>query len=377
MIYLIQVMACSAIFYLAFHFLFKEKNNHHFNRFYLISSLVLSVVIPLLQIPFYPEYVDVISQPLIKNVVINNPIVEESFSFSWFHLVLGIYFLGIIIHAFIFIKQLFQLSKIIQLGKKINENGIVKIITNNEIPVSSFLNYLFIPEEKENSISEYELRHEEIHIQQKHSYDLLFVELVKIIFWFNPIIILYRKRLVEIHEFLADQYTILDLGQESYEVFLSQQITTSNQQYIIHNFYSLFEKRIKMMNSNIKTRGWQYAIMLPIIAMSLMAFSFENYKVYNYPDEGLYPQIQQDTFPPIPPELEGKEIDTIITFNPDTWEETIEYVVHDPNPPVASPPSDPNTPLTGIDTLVLFDPLDFSETIIIMNHDTGQVDTIR
>lgn len=372
MIYLIQTIACSAIFYLAFHFLFKGKNEYVFNRFYLLSSMLLAVIIPLCQIPVFPEYITVLQGVKPINNIVHEAI-QTSYSLTWKDALFASYILGIIIHGALLTIRLLRIARIVQSGKKEKRNGITSVITSGNIPVSSFLSYLFIPKENQKSISTYELYHEEIHIRQKHSWDILFLELLRIVFWFNPFIILYKKRLVEVHEFLADKHSSKRFGQETYQQFLASKTSNPKPQQLIHNFYSLFEKRIIMMNSNVNTKKWQYAFILPMIAMVLMAFSFENYPVYNVQNANPMPSYSQDTFPPIPAELEGQEIDTIISFDPVTFVESIEYVIHTPQELGTSP----KTPLTGIDTIVIFDPADFSETVIIMNHDTGQVDTIR
>lgn len=195
---------------------------------------------------------------------------------------------------------------------------------------------------------------------------------IKIIFWWNPILFFYQKRLVEIHEYLADENTSKYFGQDNYEQFLAQK-TSIPQQQLIHNFYTLFEKRIKMMNSEKKINKWQYAFLLPILGLVFMAFSLESYPVYQMQNGAIISPTNQDTFPPIPPELIGKEIDTIVTFDSDTYEEQISYVLRIEGEEGGVVLQE----FTGIDTLVIFDPDDFSETIIIINHDTGERDTLR
>lgn len=361
MIYLIQTIACSAIFYLAFHFLFKDKNEHVFNRFYLVSSVLLAAMIPLCQIPVFPEYIDVVSsgQPITRIV---KETIQPVYTFSWMDAVYAIYLLGMVIHAGLFITRLSQIIRIIKSGTRKLENGIVQVITEKNIPVSSFLTYLFIPKEEEDSISKYELYHEEIHIRQKHSWDIIFLEIMRIIFWFNPFIILHKKRLIEIHEFLADEYTSKVFDQEDYENFLAMKTckTTNIQQELVHNFYSLFEKRIKMMNSNKNTKAWQYGLVLPMIMIAFMAFSTESYPVYNLENESGIIDSNQDSFPPMPPELIGQEVDTFVTFDPDTYEETITYQLSSVTNALEKPA------IVETDKLVMFNPDTYEETILTL-----------
>lgn len=376
MMYLIQTVVCSAIFYVAFYFLFKDKHAHTFNRFYLLSSLALAVVIPLCHIPVFPEYITVSSNAMQPIANASDVPVPEVYSLTWKDAIFPIYLLGILIHVLLFTTRLSQIFGIVKSGKRKSGRGVIQIITEKDIPVSSFFSYLFIPKDKENSITKYELYHEGVHIRQKHSWDVVFIEIIRVFYWFNPFIILYKKRLVEIHEFLADGESMKVFGQDNYEQFLalkavSRPKNTSIQ--LTHNFYSLFEKRIKMMNSNVKTITWQYAFVLPIIAIAFMAFSLDSYPVYQTKSGTTISSPERDSFPPIPPELIGKDIDTIVTFDPITFEEQISYQLRSDGEPGAVVLEE----FSGIDTLIIFDPDDFSETVIIINHDTGQRDTIR
>ncbi len=400
MIYLLQVSVCTAIYYLLYHFFFQDKSNHRFNRFYLLGALSLSLVVPLLQIPVFPEYLE--RAVLIPAEGSVSRQAKEGLSFlTWKNLLLLMYSLGVFVHLVIMLRRLSSLASIIQSSEKAYVNGITRVYTDSGLPLSSFLSYLIIPKEREAAISAYELNHEESHIRQKHTWDLLFVELLKVLFWFNPLMLFYKKRLVEIHEYLADQSTATQLGQSAYEAFLIQQVSKAQQAHLIHNFYSLFKKRINMMNSDVKTKSWQYFLLLPILLGSLSLFSFKSYPVYQSDNSSL---MSHDTFPALPANLIGKSIDTVITFDPTTKTETIHYVesgtlnpssqtiidtvlVYDPAtgketieivrlPPQSSLPENIKRN-TGIDTVIVFDAATYKETVIIYNHDTGQVDTIQ
>lgn len=182
---------------------------------------------------------------------------------------------------------------------------------------------------------------------------------------------MYKKRLVEVHEYLADQSTWIQLGKESYENFLIQQVRLKTQNVITHHFYSLFKKRIVMMNSKAKTSPWQYLMLLPILALSLSLFSFETYPVYR--QDGGAMHLQQDSIPATTIEV----VDTIIVFDPATKEETITYVRRNKTSNVKSTEPVITSPPKGIDTVIVFDPKTSGETMFIINHTTGKIDTIR
>jgi len=362
---LLEMSICSAAFFALFIWLYEGKNNHQFNRFYLLTSLLFSIGIPLVDLPVFPQYV--VSQFVSDNqLIINDAIGGKSFVLTWEMSLMLLWILGVFLNLLLLLKSVISLLEIVKSSEKEREKDHIKIFTNNEMAVSSFLTYLFIPQNKKETVSDYEISHELTHILQKHSLDILFVECVKAILWFNPIVYFHKKKLIEIHEFLADENTSNTLGKEAYETFLIRQITTRQQVNLVHNFYSLFKKRLIMMQSNIPVKKWQYWAIIPIFLFCVTIFSCENYKV------------EKKVYPAIPAELVGEAIDTIITFDPETKEETIKYVKREEATGTEKVINDLKAVnSTGIDTIIVFDPADFTETVIIVNHDTGAVDTIQ
>ena len=97
----------------------------------------------------------------------------------------------------------------------------------------------------------------------------------------NPVILLYKKSLTEVHEYLADQGAIFRFGNEKYESFLMEQISQQKRN-LTNNFYSLFKQRIKMIHTDSKTKIWQYVLILPMLVIVLSLFSFTYYPVYQF-----------------------------------------------------------------------------------------------
>lgn len=370
MIFLFQITVCTLLFYGVYYFFYQDKSHHVFNRFYLLSSLVLAVMIPLLYLPVFPEYIELQPVPLIPTIEAATE--SNTLWFTWQNLLISIYCLGVLIHLAILGVQLYRLFYLIQSGKQEKDDGFVRVYSPSNTPLSSFFSYLIIPLNKKDKLTAYELKHEKSHIEQGHTWDILFLECLRIVFWFNPILLLYKKRLVEVHEYLADQNTIRQLGKSGYENFLIQQVQIKTQQNLLHHFYSLFKKRIIMMNSNARTSAWHYLMVLPVVFTALFLFSFETYPVY---PETNGDGMVQDTIPDAPVEM----IDTVIVFDPETRTETVHIVRRTGDaPPVGSvQPIKASPNKTGVDTVIVFDAEDYSETVIIINHDTGKVDTIQ
>ncbi|MEO1517859.1 MAG: M56 family metallopeptidase [Bacteroidota bacterium] len=352
MIYLLQASICSALFYVVYHYLYRPKNQHRFNRAYLLGALITSLLLPLLQIPVFPEYLMAQAQ---TGIVPTPKTAPAPFLLQWENWLLMVYALGVLVHLLILLRQLWQLARIIRRGEKEPAQGYVKVYTKQNIPLSSFLSYLIIPADRRKSLTDFEVSHERTHIRQKHSWDLLLVQCIHLFFWFNPLIHLYKMRLVEVHEYLADQSTAQQLGNEEYTNFLLQQISKSKPQPLAHNFYSLFKKRIEMMSSKNELPPWQYLAVLPALAVSLLLFSADTYPVYLTGDTNLTSTL--DSLPPT-------EVDTVIVFDPATGQESVYYTI--PNPPTKSALPKPGEEV--IDTIITFDPTTFEETIQIVRR---------
>lgn len=253
-------------FYLIYKVLFSNGHRFQFLRILILSALVLSFIFPFIQIDF--------STPVLKpfNVfdmtlyfpaatVGNSTVIEDKglISFDYWQLVVLIYCFGSFLFALRYIIKLFSIYKLIHQHevKKKNKYFYVKLKEGN--PTFSFRNYIFSSQQldKENEAM---FVHEQCHVDQKHTYDLLLVELLLIMQWFNPFIHLFKRRLVEIHEFLADE-KVLQCGynKSHYQVLLLTSLGKNSGYEFTSSFGSNFKKRLIMMNRNksIQVKAWK------------------------------------------------------------------------------------------------------------------------
>lgn len=149
----------------------------------------------------------------------------------------------------------------------------------------SFFKYIFLNREKINeNESKIILKHEEMHIKQGHSADIIFIELCKILLWFNPVIWFCKKSLLKVHECQADNHIIYNKADEiiSYQELLLKQYLSNINIELAHPFnYSLIKFRIKMMKKS-KSKWWaKYKLIfaVPVIIVSLLAFSNADIKL--------------------------------------------------------------------------------------------------
>lgn len=232
-------------------FLQKEKM-FRFNRFYLLFSLVFSYTIPFVKInlPAIPEqkneliFDEIPTQQLIQNA---NPTSQ----FDWINLIFLAYFL---VSILLIIKLIISIRKIINLkGIDINyQNQKVKLVEKN-LPPFSFWNKIYLNKNyfENGQIDNRIFQHEKTHVTQKHSLDILFLEILKVIFWFNPALYIYKKAMSDNHEFLADNSIILqNTDVKDYQrLILSEMLQTQNIS-LTHQFnYNNTKKRFIMMTT--------------------------------------------------------------------------------------------------------------------------------
>ena len=201
----------SLIVLLGIYYLFLEKEKmHHFNRFFLLFSLLFSLTIPFVTITVYREIVPVQVPIIIQQIPKQAPVfVAESTNYTpsilWI-----LYAIITFILAIRFCRNIFKIRTKIKNNKKEKIKGAILVLVEEKILPHTFLNYIFInKEDYENLNIEEELyTHELTHVRQKHTFDILFIEFLKTVFWFNPILILYKKAIQLNHEFLADEKVV-------------------------------------------------------------------------------------------------------------------------------------------------------------------------
>jgi hypothetical protein len=148
--------------------------------------------------------------------------------------------------------------------------------------------------------------HEQAHCQQYHSIDILFIEIIKIIFWFNPIIWILKKEMQLNHEYLADTKVLQTKSLKSYQDILLNLVFRNNSTYLASNFnYSLTKKRLIMMtknNSSMKSMVRKITIVPLVLILAItLTFSQENVSkesLMNFDTEWWYPILEKHNIEP-------------------------------------------------------------------------------
>jgi hypothetical protein len=201
-LYLLKSAACLAIL-MAFYKLFLEKESFHkFKRFYLLASLLVSFAIPFITFIQYvePEYVlGSFNNPLddaVFNTVITAPeevIVNQLF--NWKALLWSVYGLGVLFFGIRFVINLSRIVNRIKSNPKTKRQSFINVLLNDLVIPHTFFNYIFLNKSKfeKQEIPEEVLLHEQTHAKQKHSIDILLIEILQVVFWFNPLLYLLKN----------------------------------------------------------------------------------------------------------------------------------------------------------------------------------------
>jgi len=271
-------LALAFVFYKAF---LEKLTFFDWNRSILILMLISALVMPLLSFEMTSTQTGMqeITLPVFW---VGEQIQEESgfwiWTYTWQESLFGIYAIGLII-AFArltlgLIKPIFQL----QLVEKFTYQGL-KIAVHPSFEPASFFNYILLPSfDPQNPDQDQILLHESVHVEKKHTWDLLLVQFAKAIFWFNPLIFLYERSVREVHEFQADQGVTKSYSQIAYSRLLVRLLTKQSSWQFVNSFNQFQTKKriIMMTKTNSKSiQKARFLLVLPLMAMFLFVFSCE------------------------------------------------------------------------------------------------------
>jgi bla regulator protein blaR1 len=286
-IYLLKTILCSGLLLLVYTLLLEKQQMHRFNRLYLLFSIVFSFVVPLITIETHSAALQVVEVSNVNYEVVREFIsyptsIETSNNFNPFPVTLFIvYMVGTSFLLLRFIRNIYTLLSRIRHREVAPYRQAKLVLTNDKIIPHSFLNFIFInaADFKNGHIEQEILCHELTHVQQKHTWDVLFVECIRILMWFNPFFILYRKAIQLNHEFLADHAVIKKYGDTpAYQQLLIDKASQCNSLLLTSQFnYLLTKKRLIMMTrTTSRTKAiFRQLALVPILAGTVLLFGIK------------------------------------------------------------------------------------------------------
>ncbi|MCF6308460.1 MAG: M56 family metallopeptidase [Flavobacteriaceae bacterium] len=288
--YILQIIAFQLLFLVVYDLFLKKELYFNWNRVYLILTPILSFVLPLIKIDFIrnnipSEYVVQLPAVILGRISGNEMatvILDEVTVFGASVLSTGmiiqlIWLTGMLVSFSFFIFKLYKIYQLKRTGTKTKINK-TTIVSLPETDASfSFLNTIFLGESLSAEQKETILLHEKAHIEEKHSFDLLFFEAIKIICWFNPLVYVFQNKMTLLQEYIADEKAASVKGKKAYyNKLLSQMFQTESISFINTFFnHSLIKKRIIMLQKSTpnardyKIRQLKYLLLIPIIGVML------------------------------------------------------------------------------------------------------------
>ena len=275
--YLWKSIVCSAILTGIYFLVFEKQKNHRFKRFYLLASLAFSLLIPLASISYGVQYITTDGFVVESYGISGSNFIENPTGFTFKNALIALYLLISIFLLKRFCLNLMKLIRETRSGEKIPFGKHFLILKNHRIHPYSFWNFIFLNKNdfENQRIDEKILIHEQAHLEQKHSIDVLFIEILLIVFWFNPAFYFYRKAIITNHEFLADEAVLEQENHISdYQKLLLNELISERILFTQPFNLSNTKKRIKMMTTP-KNRTGKYLswITVPLSAGLFFAFA--------------------------------------------------------------------------------------------------------
>ncbi|MCG1036011.1 M56 family metallopeptidase [Polaribacter sargassicola] len=269
-IYLLKSTTCLALLLAFYHLVLEREKMHNFNRIYLLSSILFSFLAPLYIIyidvpPIVLQTIETTSEFMISEDYPTEIIIEKSIDYT--QVFLGFYAFVSFLLLIRFGKNLVNILNKVRENTKITYQNSKLVLVDDKIQPHTFWNYIFINKEdyRYQKIEQELFTHELTHVTQKHTLDILIIEIIQIVFWINPFFILLKKAMKLNHEFLADD-TVINQHKNTfqYQYLLLNKAAWKNDYYLASNLnYSLTKKRLKMMT----TQSSQTQILLKKLAV--------------------------------------------------------------------------------------------------------------
>ena len=269
--YLLEVFVIQALFLAVYQFWLRKETFFNVNRAYLIGSALVAFALPFMQfelfqnqiplrenITFLPEVVINAAAPETTSVT---PETQTDWSIYWLIYAAGVFFsTGMLFRKYLEVKRYFRFKR--------QTDGNIITIPNSDAAFT-FLNTIFLGDKISAEARAHILAHEEVHLKHKHGVDLFIFEVLRVVFWFNPLVYIYQNKVAELHEFIADAQATKKTEKKSYYNQLLNTAFGTQEISFINTFFnhSLIKKRIVMLQKQSKQRaGLKYLVLIPVIA---------------------------------------------------------------------------------------------------------------
>ncbi len=275
LIYIAKSALAASAFYLLYLVLFQHQKQFVFNRIYLPVSLALSFIIPLITFTSV-RYIHLPTAPVETNsfAYLAEPTVTQpvapAFEMEWFHYLMGIYALGILGFLCYLILGHFKAFSIIKKSRLQKLFNVNVNVTNKDVHPFSFFNKIVLSDKTlDNPNLGMIVLHEDIHVREKHTFDILFAEILFLLQWFNPFVWLLKDAIKNNLEYKTDHQVVKTIDPQQYQLAM---VGLAHKEGIAPFLTAMngsqLKNRIVMMKK--KTRN-KYALLKQLLVLPLLA----------------------------------------------------------------------------------------------------------
>ncbi len=278
LVYILKSSVCLAVFYLFYRLLLSKETFHRFNRCALLSIMFLSLLLPGVEwrmVDANSALVQVEEAFLAEQYVENS---AETSRFSWPAILVFIYALGVVTFWIRHLVSLGSMYHLIRSGRHKECAGNIRLVVHDRlIGPFSWMHYIVMSETDLKENGEAILLHEQAHVRNGHSWDMLWMDFCISLQWFNPAAWLVKRELQDIHEYEADE-NVINQGVDAkrYQLLLIKKAVGTRLYSMANSFnHSSLKKRITMMVKK-KSNPWarmKYLYVLPLAAIAVAAFA--------------------------------------------------------------------------------------------------------
>jgi hypothetical protein len=331
--YLFNATAIWLISLLMYDLLLRRESFHAYNRLYLLGTLIVGIVLPLVPVlPGADTSATILRSPARTMATARQAIIAatpaattQGSSLSWLQI---IYLSGLSLGITYLVANIVKLARYYRYGKKQLQGRWTIVETGKGHAPFSFRYMLFVNSIQEYSTQEWHMicRHEEAHTRLLHIADLLLLHAARMLFWFHPLVYVYHKRLLMVHEYQAD--TAAATEKEEYGHFLIEQALLHAAPSVAHSFhYSPIKNRLVMLykKSSRKASG-KMLLLAPLLLVFVACFAKESKSRKMVQDNYSF------TYPGTKVELTKTQVDTIMMTDPVSGAEIMRVTTVDPIP---------------------------------------------
>jgi hypothetical protein len=283
--YFVQVNICWLLFYGAYFALLSRETFFRLNRIWLIISLlgglVLPLIAPIFEVIEPTNMAAVMLQPFVVSAVDLSQNLQNTEG-SAFKILTAIYGLGVLISLGKLLLGFWKIKRLHNLAERLPMDDFTLMQVREAIAPFSFFRWVFI---NLNLVERADLQqiimHERAHVRERHSIDVVFAEIIGVVFWWSPLVYFYTKSLKNVHEYAADAAVLRTSSPPQYGRLLLRQQQSGMSLSLTNPFFSQLKKRILMMTRNPSKRRAlaKYALAVPIFLVLTLLLASPKTKV--------------------------------------------------------------------------------------------------